>query len=80
MILPIGFIDAQLPNKSKKESKKAYNKAVENIQQKDYQSALIKLDICLEFDPELYNAYILKAKSYVELGETEYALATFSKP
>jgi len=76
---------AQLPDKSSKESKKAYNRAVEDILNKQYDQALSNLDSCLKYDEIFAGAMVMKAKVKIEMNQVDAAVedllaATFVDP
>ncbi len=70
-------LQAQIPDKNKKESKKAYNSAVQLIRSGDYARAISYLDKSFELNKEFTEAIILKAKAKVELGDIQGALEDF---
>ncbi len=68
---------SQVSDKNKKNAKTAYNSAVENIINQNYEVALTYLDAAIELDPGLNDALIQKAKVKVELGQIKGAIADF---
>jgi tetratricopeptide (TPR) repeat protein len=68
---------AQLPDKSKKEAKKAYNQAVQLIRSGNYAEAVQYCNLSLELDETFSDALLLKAKTRIELGDIEGAREDF---
>ncbi|HYW95749.1 MAG TPA: hypothetical protein VE870_09190, partial [Bacteroidales bacterium] len=66
--LPAVLSYSQLPDKNKKEAKKAYNEAVTYISEGNYEPAVTYLNACLELDSTFTPALSARAKAKVEMG------------
>jgi tetratricopeptide (TPR) repeat protein len=84
LILIAGFLlnslsQAQVSEKNKKESLKAYNEAVNYINQMNYELALNYLEASLSYDENFYDALMLRGKAKVELNKIAAALLDFQQ-
>lgn len=70
---------AQLSEKNKKESLKAYNEAVKYINQMNFELAVNYLEASLSYDENFYDALMLRAKAKVELDKIDDALLDFQQ-
>jgi len=65
---------AQVSEKNKKESLKAYNEAVKSVLEENYERAINYSEASISYNNAFYDAYMLKAKANVELGNIDEAL------
>jgi len=75
LIFPLLF--SQIGDKNKKNAKTAYNSAVENIRNLNFEVALTYLDAAVELDSTLNEALIQRGKVKVELGKINEATKDF---
>jgi tetratricopeptide (TPR) repeat protein len=72
-----GLLSGQVPEKNKKEAKKAYNQALEYAGQGAYEPALTYAEAALDLDNTFTEALLLRAKIEVELGKNTEAASDF---
>jgi tetratricopeptide (TPR) repeat protein len=70
---------AQISEKNKKESLKAYNEAVKYINQMNYELAMNYLEASLSYNENFYDALMLRGKTKVELNKIDGALLDFKQ-
>ena len=77
LVLATSFNIAQTGISGKKESRKAYNNAVQMIRAGNYSMAIKHLETCLEIDSLYTDAWSLLAKSKVEVNDISGAVEDF---
>ena len=77
LVIPAVLIYAQVPDKNKKEAKKAYNQAVTLISEGNFEPAITYLDACLDLDSSFTMALSVRARAKVETGDMAGALNDF---
>lgn len=78
LLLVFPQLFAQVSDKNKKNAKTAYNSAVENIRNLNFEAALTYLDAAVDLDPGLNEALIQRGKVKVELGKIDEAIRDFT--
>ncbi|MFW5819662.1 MAG: tetratricopeptide repeat protein [Bacteroidota bacterium] len=76
-LLIVSPLHSQLPDKNKRDSRKAYNRGVELIHTDEYGEAIRYFEKSFELDKAFIDPLILKAKAKVELNDIEGAIEDF---